>query len=41
MSVPIFQLIPTFPYLPGNYKFVYYICNSTSVVLNKFICILF
>ena len=41
MSVPIFHFIPPFPYPTGNRKFVYYICNSTSVVLNKFICILF
>ena len=32
MSVPVFQFIPT-PSLPaGNHKFVFYICNSVSVL---------
>ena len=32
MSVPISQFIPPSPQYPGNYKFVFYIHDSTSVL---------
>ena len=32
MSIPISQFIPPHPLLPGNHKFVFYICDSISVL---------
>ena len=36
MSIPIFQFIPTHtPSLRSNHKFVFYICNSISILQFK------
>ena len=39
MSIPISQFIP--PSFPLKHKFVFYICDSVSVFVNKFICTIF
>ena len=41
MSIPISQFIPLGPLSPGNHKFVFYICGSFSIFVNKFICTIF
>ena len=32
MSIPISQFIPPLPLHPGNHKFVFYVCDSISVL---------
>ena len=33
MSIPIFQIIPPYPFPPGNHKIVFYICDSISIFM--------